>query len=491
MACCQGVNRKCLLLGVFLPEVFIIVFEIVLVCYSNLFQFKDEIKDIINEESLIYNLQFSTSLPTDEYKYYKSFHDFQGRERIKRKRNEEGEVIETTRDVFYIRNISRIYQNFFIYDKDERNYFDYKNKYTVASGENCESNYKKCGIFNNDGRILCLPNDEECPLNDFAISDIINDPNYIGYNMLETTDSITYNKKYFYYTNKKTENKIITTFKLSHGLPCMDSNESSWISIFNDEVDKHPSCDNIVNGKTRDDRFIEIPGSKISLQSLYNDNDVKYNNLNESVLDDRVELYARNFYDKDEQCINEFFEGLDNEEKYYNKISIAIKVLIIISIVSKIALFIYSSLLCCKETLKFYWHFLIIPIYGMISNLICIIIISSKPLEYKCEEIGFNNKLNDILKENYSNDDLIIILMSSFSFFFHIILLLFSICLAKKIGITNNNYGAGGYSVPVQMNAIPVYNPQIPPNNIGYYSPYPNQMGYNNMNINPPSKTPI
>ncbi len=81
--------------------------------------------------------------------------------------------------------------------------------------------------------------------------------------------------------------------------------------------------------------------------------------------------------------------------------------------------------------------------------------------------------------------------MSSFSFFFHIILLLFSICLAKKIGITNNNYGAGGYSVPVQMNAIPVYNPQIPPNNIGYYSPYPNQMGYNNMNINPPSKTPI
>lgn len=503
MVCCQ--NRKCLLLGVFLPEIFIIIFEIVLVCFTNLYQFKDEIKDIILEESLIFNLHFSSRLPTDEYKYYKSFHDFQGRERIKKERNDDGEVIKTKRDVFYIRNISRIYQNFFIYDKDERNYFDYKNNYTVASGENCKSNYKKCGIFNNDGRILCLPNDEECPLNDFAISDIISDPNYEGYNMFEATDSITDNKKYFYYTNKKTDNKIITTFKLSHGLPCMDSNESSWISIFNDEVDKHPSCTKIIDGKTRDDRFIEIPGSKISLQSLYNDNDVKYNNLNESVLDDRVELYARNFYDKDEKCINKFFEDLDNEEKYFNKVSIVLKVLIIISVVSNFTLFIYSSLICCKGTLRFYWFFLIIPIYGMISNIISIIIIASNSLKYKCEEIGFNNKLNDILEENYSDDQIIIIIMSSLSFFFHIILLIFSICIAK-IGITSNNYdnyAVGGYPVPVQMNVIPAYNPQIPPNNIGYYnpqmnaqiapnySPYPNQMGYNNININPPSRTPM
>ena len=95
--------------------------------------------------------------------------------------------------------------------------------------------------------------------------------------------------------------------------------------------------------------------------------------------------------------------------------------------------------------------------------------------------------------------------MSSLSFFFHIILLIFSICIAK-IGITSNNYdnyAVGGYPVPVQMNVIPAYNPQIPPNNIGYYnpqmnaqiapnySPYPNQMGYNNININPPSRTPM
>ena len=68
------------------------------------------------------------------------------------------------------KNISKIYNKKFSYKKDERSFFEYNNDYSVDVGENCKDSYKKCGILNTEGRILCLPNDEECPLNDFVIA---------------------------------------------------------------------------------------------------------------------------------------------------------------------------------------------------------------------------------------------------------------------------------------------------------------------------------
>ena len=80
----------------------------------------------------------------------------------------------------------------------------------------CKEKYKQCGIFNSQERILCLPNEEECPLNGFGISSEPSDPNYDNnYKKFEVSDIITNKKYYFFYTNKNINEKIITTFKLS------------------------------------------------------------------------------------------------------------------------------------------------------------------------------------------------------------------------------------------------------------------------------------
>ena len=68
------------------------------------------------------------------------------------------------------KNFTIIFGNKFFYNGKDRDYFDYKNKYSVKFGESCPTNSKKCGILDSAKRILCLPIDEDCPLNGFFIS---------------------------------------------------------------------------------------------------------------------------------------------------------------------------------------------------------------------------------------------------------------------------------------------------------------------------------
>ena len=68
-------------------------------------------------------------------------------------------------------NFTKIFGNKFLYNGKDRDYFDYKNKYSVKFGESCPTNSKKCGILDSAKRILCLPIDEDCYLNGFFISD--------------------------------------------------------------------------------------------------------------------------------------------------------------------------------------------------------------------------------------------------------------------------------------------------------------------------------
>ena len=83
-------------------------------------------------------------------------------------------------------------------------------------GENCQHGYKKCGILDSNNNILCLPMNEECPLNDFKISDIPLPDLLPEYNHIELTESITGIKQYIYFTNYKIDNIIITKFELSY-----------------------------------------------------------------------------------------------------------------------------------------------------------------------------------------------------------------------------------------------------------------------------------
>ena len=120
------------------------------------------------------------------------------------------------------KSFTKIFNHKFFYIAKDKNYFDYKNEYSATSGNNCPDNYKPCGILDSNNRILCLKNDEECPLNGFGISLSEEDSKYRGYKTKEVRDSIDGTVYYLYYTNNNVEGPVITEFKLSHGTLCAD-----------------------------------------------------------------------------------------------------------------------------------------------------------------------------------------------------------------------------------------------------------------------------
>ena len=191
-------QKKCCIIGVIISGSFCAFFQFILIIFIKLkFTKIDNIKDIIYGETPIYDLHFNTNnIYSVSFKYIESFYEWQGREKIKKSKNGE----KTKSVLEKPTNISKIYGYYFIYSNDNRNYFDYLNSYSVPEGESCKDNLKKCGILNSDGRILCIPIGENCPLNDFFISKQISQDSEIvdKYNYKEVMDNFSGTKYYFY-----------------------------------------------------------------------------------------------------------------------------------------------------------------------------------------------------------------------------------------------------------------------------------------------------
>ena len=482
MATCNCSIYQCSIF-IFFFEFFNIAF---LICLTVLFKvsLKDntikEIKNVIYPETPIYDLTFFYNVQQANYMEIPSFYIYGGR------------TSHTG-----TKNISKIYNKKFSYIKDERSFFEYNKDYSVGAGENCKDSYKKCGILNTEGRILCLPNNEECPLNDFVIAHINKDSDYNEYEKEELTD-FDGSKHYFYFTNKKTDKPIVVDFKLSYGLPCMSPSEKSWKSIFTDDIEMDPICKTTINGKLTDDRYINVGGG-ISIKSLYKSNSIS---ITEATGDDYVNLYTRNFIYSSDKCLNDFFSLISRA----NSAETAIRVLGSISLLLALAYAIYAIVIrCCR--VKFYIFFLGSPIFGIIFNLIALILSYTIKYKYECDDLKdeINKRVENELSLNiYQN--LVYFIMS---LVFNIILFLMSLCMLKlkMKKLVSNIYP----SIPMGMNGQPVYIQQMPLNYNGYtyqipYSNFPqnnnvmyqnpnrmqNNMLYNmNFNAPPPSSSPL
>ena len=219
----------------------------------------EDIESFIYSETPLYNLE-----PTEHElgnKINITFFEFLGRER-----KEGNKTIKYDEKSF-----TKIFKHKLFYNQKDKNYFDYKNDYSVASGSDCKENYKKCGILDSSNRILCLPIDEECPLNGFGLSLSASDSKYEGYESKEVQDSISNTVYYIYYTNNNPDGYIITEFKLSHGMPCAMSTEKNWIKYYNNEVEEY-GCKTRINSNLYSNRYIKVSDEGVNIKSLYKDN---------------------------------------------------------------------------------------------------------------------------------------------------------------------------------------------------------------------------
>ena len=87
------------------------------------------------------------------------------------------------------------------------------------SGKECEKNYKKCGILDSIGNIMCIPENEICPINDIKI-DLASNKSLYELKGYESTPFNNLQEGYaLYYTNNATEKEIISKLFLSNETP--------------------------------------------------------------------------------------------------------------------------------------------------------------------------------------------------------------------------------------------------------------------------------
>lgn len=99
------------------------------------------------------------------------------------------------------------------------------------SGKTCEKNYKKCGILDTLGNIMCIPEEEDCPINRIVFDSRDKADEYIdkGYHIGATYDD----SDYMYYTNTSTDDKIVSKY------------------VYTRKIQKYINEDNlVVDGKT-------------------------------------------------------------------------------------------------------------------------------------------------------------------------------------------------------------------------------------------------
>ena len=110
-------------------------------------------------------------------------------------------------------------------DKKTEYYYDYVSLLQDSS-DKCKNGYKKCGILDTYGNIMCIPQDDECPINEVIVdySSKYNEYTSRGY-------KIAYFKnlgddKILYYTNTKIDNPIVVNIIISDEIPTYINNEN-------------------------------------------------------------------------------------------------------------------------------------------------------------------------------------------------------------------------------------------------------------------------
>lgn len=116
-------------------------------------------------------------------------------------------------------NLER-YPTLYFDSNGNRSLYKYNYQTLLAnSGKQCKKGFKKCGIPDTMGNIMCIPEEDICPINGVKIDLETNNITYIeqGYNFTfikNLTDGYI-----LYYKNNETNNSIIIDIKYNEDIP--------------------------------------------------------------------------------------------------------------------------------------------------------------------------------------------------------------------------------------------------------------------------------
>ena len=234
--------------------------------------------------------------------------------------------------------------SFCVNKKTGLNYEYYLNN-SVEYNSECNIGFKKCGILDTNNRILCIEENNDCPINKILINSNELPPFDYNYKTLNLN-----NNKYLHYTNEAIDNEIIVNFTISAGIPCLDPNEinTEYPQYILDKTFKRYSCSHKNENGFNDDiyKYLDF----ILKSQLYEDNNIYNQIINLKnyplfSLNEKMRLYVRNYFGINKNCIenkNNFaLEELTELKEYFNKkflilartyIFIALELLLILNI---------------------------------------------------------------------------------------------------------------------------------------------------------------
>ena len=159
--------------------------------------------------------------------------------------------------ILSLRNVLK-YNNNETYPKttigESGSFYSYKSNYNYHyllkhSGSSCEAHYKKCGILDTMKNIMCLPETDECPINDVL--------DEAAYN--KSTNPEKYIKSGdLYYSNKMTDNDIIAKVSSYSSNYIIDGSNF----VFDQETydDVKPSSSSSSSSSSYDDYHVVFDG---------------------------------------------------------------------------------------------------------------------------------------------------------------------------------------------------------------------------------------
>lgn len=219
---------------------------------------------------------------------------------------------------------------------DEKyNYYNYsnilkKNLYNYDL-KVCIKNYKKCGILDSLGNVLCVPIQKECPINDIKIIKNIdkistNKDNKIHYNNILYNFIELNNNNYLIFTNENVNGKIVISLKTSEYNICSNHLEveqgqsyvlSNYSPHYCTDMLYYFSKDNLIaNNNTYSQKMLDN-NKKQSKNYLKYKYDYRYNIIDTY---SKKNLYMDNNIDKVIQSIPKYDTyNYANKDSYYSK----------------------------------------------------------------------------------------------------------------------------------------------------------------------------
>ena len=223
----------------------------------------------------------------------------------------------------YTQKISKLYNNSVC--KSKNNYYQYHDLLTFKNDDQtCKNGYKKCGILDTFGNILCFP--EVCPINNIYHSIY----SYTSYNNIEidTNNYIIFDNSSYNYNSK-----VIVSITISENHPSIHEWDKMVKETYEDIEDKEIEIRRSVTKKQFkevfekeiDDTFNIIDGLNLKVREINDYNHIKNFDERKYNKDQNLAMYVRNYIGfKNLNELNRFkkiFNDLDETDNPLYKLS--------------------------------------------------------------------------------------------------------------------------------------------------------------------------